>query len=80
MPVSQLGGFTRDQVMPQLPLTVMLYADRVVFLTLSFIGQFLYYCFLAAIMLGVGAAVVPVRAGVCEPPAQRAQAAAAAGR
>jgi peptidoglycan-N-acetylglucosamine deacetylase len=54
VPVSQLGGFTRDQVMPKLPLTVMLYADRLVFLTLSFIGQFLYYCFIGAIILGVG--------------------------
>ena len=38
--------------MPPLPLTVMLYADRVVFLTLSYLGQFLYYCFIAAIVLG----------------------------
>ncbi|MBN9554033.1 MAG: glycosyltransferase, partial [Alphaproteobacteria bacterium] len=53
VPVSQLGGFTYDQVMPRLPLTVMLYADRVVFLTLSFIGQFLYYCFIGAIILGL---------------------------
>jgi cellulose synthase/poly-beta-1,6-N-acetylglucosamine synthase-like glycosyltransferase len=53
VPVSQLGGFTYDQVMPRLPLTVTLYADRVVFLTLSFIGQFLYYCFIGAIILGV---------------------------
>ncbi|MBN9544021.1 MAG: glycosyltransferase [Alphaproteobacteria bacterium] len=53
VPVSQLGGFTYDQVMPKLPLTVMLYADRIVFLTLSFVGQFLYYCFIGAIILGV---------------------------
>jgi cellulose synthase/poly-beta-1,6-N-acetylglucosamine synthase-like glycosyltransferase len=53
VPVSELGGFTYDQVMPRLPLTVTLYADRVVFLTLSFIGQFLYYCFIGAIILGV---------------------------
>jgi peptidoglycan-N-acetylglucosamine deacetylase len=53
VPVSELGGLTRDQVMPKLPWTVMLYADRVVFLTLSFIGQFLYYCFITAIILGV---------------------------
>ncbi len=58
VPVSQLGGFTRDQVMPKLPLTVMLYADRLVFLTLSFIGQFLYYCFIGAIILGVGRLLV----------------------
>ena len=54
VPVSELGGFTREQVMPAQPLTVMLYENRVVFLTLSFLGQALYYCFLAAIILGVG--------------------------
>jgi cellulose synthase/poly-beta-1,6-N-acetylglucosamine synthase-like glycosyltransferase/peptidoglycan/xylan/chitin deacetylase (PgdA/CDA1 family) len=58
VPVSELGGFTRDQVMPKLPWTVMLSADRAVFLTLSFIGQLLYYCFIAAIILGVGRLVV----------------------
>jgi cellulose synthase/poly-beta-1,6-N-acetylglucosamine synthase-like glycosyltransferase/peptidoglycan/xylan/chitin deacetylase (PgdA/CDA1 family) len=58
VPVSQLGGFTYDQVMPKLPLTVMLYADRIVFLTLSFIGQFLYYCFIGAIILGVARLLV----------------------
>ena len=54
VPVSELGGFTRDQIMPRQPLTVMLYANRVVFLTFSYLGQFLYYCFIAAIILGVG--------------------------
>ena len=58
VPVSQLGGFTYDQVMPKLPLTVMLYADRIVFLTLSFIGQFLYYCFIGAIVLGAARLVI----------------------
>jgi peptidoglycan-N-acetylglucosamine deacetylase len=58
VPVSELGGFARDQVMPKLPWTVMLSADRAVFLALSFIGQFLYYCFIAAIVLGVGRLVV----------------------
>ena len=53
VPVSALGGFTRDQVMPKLPWTVMLSADRAVFLTISYIGQFLYYCFIGAIVLGV---------------------------
>ena len=38
--------------MPRLPLTVMLYADRAVFLTISYLGQFLYYCFIGAIVLG----------------------------
>ncbi|MGZ5921466.1 MAG: polysaccharide deacetylase family protein [Rhizomicrobium sp.] len=58
VPVSQLGGFTYDQVMPRLPLTVMLYADRIVFLSLSFVGQFLYYCFIGAIILGVARLLV----------------------
>jgi cellulose synthase/poly-beta-1,6-N-acetylglucosamine synthase-like glycosyltransferase/peptidoglycan/xylan/chitin deacetylase (PgdA/CDA1 family)/spore germination protein YaaH len=54
VPVSELFGKTRDQVMPRQPLTVMLYANRVVFLTFSYLGQFLYYCFVVAIFLGVG--------------------------
>ncbi|HEX4273013.1 MAG TPA: polysaccharide deacetylase family protein, partial [Rhizomicrobium sp.] len=52
--VSQLGGFSREDVMPHLPLTVALYTDRMVFLTISYVAQFLYYCFLGAIVLGVG--------------------------
>ena len=54
VPVSELGGFTRDQVMPRLPLTVMLYAEPggVPHFLLS--GPVLYYCFIAAIILGVG--------------------------
>ena len=56
--VSQLAGFSRAQVMPKLPLTVMLYADRIVFLTLSYIAQFLYYCFIGAIILGVARLLV----------------------
>jgi peptidoglycan-N-acetylglucosamine deacetylase len=58
VPVSDLAGFKRNQVMPQLSPTVALYADRVVFLTLSYLGQFLYYCFLGAIVLGVGRMLV----------------------
>ena len=54
VPVSTLAGFKRDQVMPPLPPTVALYADRVVFMTLSYLGQVLYYCFIGAIVLGVG--------------------------
>ena len=54
VPVSELAGLTRDQVMPRLPLTVMLYADRVVFLALSYTGWFLHWCFIAAIVLGIG--------------------------
>ncbi len=51
--VSDLAGMTRDQAMPPLPPTVSLMTDRVVFLSLSFIGKILYFCFLAAIWLGV---------------------------
>ncbi len=53
VPVSALGGFNRDDVMPPLPLSVSLFADRVVFLTISYIARFLNYCFLGAIVLGV---------------------------
>ncbi len=44
---------TRNDVMPALPVTISLYADRLVFLTISVVGQGLYYCFLGAIVLGV---------------------------
>jgi cellulose synthase/poly-beta-1,6-N-acetylglucosamine synthase-like glycosyltransferase/peptidoglycan/xylan/chitin deacetylase (PgdA/CDA1 family) len=44
---------TRDDVMPALPVTFSLYGDRLVFLTISAVGQGLYYCFLGAIVLGV---------------------------
>ncbi|HET7084347.1 MAG TPA: glycosyltransferase [Rhizomicrobium sp.] len=53
VPLSELGGFKRDDVMPKLPLDMSLYTDRAVFLTLSYLAQFLYYCFLGAIVLGV---------------------------
>jgi cellulose synthase/poly-beta-1,6-N-acetylglucosamine synthase-like glycosyltransferase/peptidoglycan/xylan/chitin deacetylase (PgdA/CDA1 family) len=53
VPLSELGGFKRDEVMPPLPFTISLYADRAVFLTISYLAQFLYYCFLGAIVLGV---------------------------
>ncbi|MGC9953779.1 MAG: glycosyltransferase [Rhizomicrobium sp.] len=52
--VSQLAGLTREQAMPRLEPTAMLYADRLVFLTVSWVGSVLYYCFLAAIFLGIG--------------------------
>ncbi|HWC63697.1 MAG TPA: polysaccharide deacetylase family protein [Rhizomicrobium sp.] len=58
VPVSELGGFKRDEVMPPQPLTVMLYENRLVFLTFSYLGQFLYYAFIAAIFLGVGRLLV----------------------
>jgi peptidoglycan-N-acetylglucosamine deacetylase len=53
VPVSELAGFKRDEVMPHLPFTMSLYADRAVFLTISYLAQFLYYSFLGAIVLGV---------------------------
>ena len=58
VPLSELDGFKRDDVMPPLPLTISLYADRVVFLTISYVAQFLYYCFLGAIVLGVARLLV----------------------
>ncbi|HEY4075948.1 MAG TPA: glycosyltransferase [Rhizomicrobium sp.] len=58
VPLSQLAGFKRDDVMPRLPLTMSLYADRVVFLTISYVSQFLYWCFLGAIVLGVARLLV----------------------
>jgi cellulose synthase/poly-beta-1,6-N-acetylglucosamine synthase-like glycosyltransferase/peptidoglycan/xylan/chitin deacetylase (PgdA/CDA1 family)/spore germination protein YaaH len=53
VPVSQLAGFSRDAVMPHLPMTAGLLADRVVFLTFSWLAKLLYWCFLGAIVLGV---------------------------
>ena len=57
VPVSA-AGFSRDKVMPPLSPTLALYADRVVFLTLSYLGQFLYYCFIGAIVLGIARMLV----------------------
>lgn len=54
VPVSELAGLTRDQAMPRLAPSLTLYANRVVFLTFSWIGSFFYYCFIAAIFLGIG--------------------------
>jgi peptidoglycan-N-acetylglucosamine deacetylase len=51
--VSDLAGITPAQAMPPLSPTVSLLADRVVFLTLSALGHAFYWCFLAAIWLGV---------------------------
>ncbi len=51
--VSRLAGLTRDQAMPRLAPSLTLYANRVVFLTFSWLGTILYYCFLVAILLGV---------------------------
>ena len=51
--VAKLAGMTRNQVMPPLPPTIALVTDRFVFLTLSVLGKILYFCFLAAIWMGV---------------------------
>ena len=66
VPLSELAGFKRDDVMPRLPFSISLYADRAVFLTISYVSQFLYYCFLGAIVLGAGAAVRAGRPGAVE--------------
>jgi cellulose synthase/poly-beta-1,6-N-acetylglucosamine synthase-like glycosyltransferase len=51
--VAELAGLKRSQAMPKLPVTATLLMDRAVFLALSWLGIILYYCFLAAIGLGV---------------------------
>jgi Glycosyltransferases, probably involved in cell wall biogenesis len=56
--VSKLAGLTRDQVMPLTKPSLTLYANRVVFMGLSWLGAILYYCFLAAIFLGIARLVV----------------------
>jgi len=53
VPVGELAGMTRAQVMPPLPITATLIMDRMVFLFLSWTGLILYYCFLAAIFMGI---------------------------
>ena len=54
VPVSELAGLTRDEAMPRLAPSLTLYANRIVFLTFSWIGSFFYYCFIVAIVLGIG--------------------------
>jgi cellulose synthase/poly-beta-1,6-N-acetylglucosamine synthase-like glycosyltransferase/peptidoglycan/xylan/chitin deacetylase (PgdA/CDA1 family) len=53
VPLSELAGMKRNDVMPRLPLSMSIYADRAVFMTIGTIAQFLNYCFLGAIVLGV---------------------------
>ncbi len=53
VPVSQLAGLTRDQAMPPLAPSIILTIDKFVFIAISWFGQFLYYCFIAAIILGI---------------------------
>jgi len=52
--VSHLAGLTPEQAMPELPPTMALLTDRVVFMAMSVTGHTLYLMFLAAIWLGVG--------------------------
>jgi peptidoglycan-N-acetylglucosamine deacetylase len=54
VPVSRLAGLSRDQAMPPVAPSLTLYANRVMFLTLSWLGSILYYCFIVAIILGIG--------------------------
>jgi len=53
VPVAELAGMTRAQAMPRLPVTLTLIMDRMVFLFLSWTGLVLYYCFLAALVIGI---------------------------
>ena len=76
VPVSKLAGLTRDQAMPPLSPTLALLTDRVVFLTMSKVGHFLYYCFLAAIFLGIARALMIVVLGVWNARRERRQEAA----
>ncbi len=58
VPVAELAGMTRAQAMPPLPVTATLIMDRMVFLFLSWTGLILYYCFLAAIFIGIARLIV----------------------
>jgi hypothetical protein len=57
VPVSTLGGWTRDQVMPPLPPSESIFTrtDTVAFLLLSTAGWLLQWAFLIGIILGLGA-------------------------
>jgi len=60
VPVSALGGWTRDQVMPPLAAGQSVYTgtDKVAFLTMSAAGWLLQWTFLIGIVLGLGRLVV----------------------
>ncbi len=60
VPVSALAGLTPAQAMPALSPTLALLTDRFIFITVSFFGHFLTYCFLAAIALGMARLLVLV--------------------
>lgn len=51
---SELAGISRDQAMPPMKHTLWLTADRVAFIIISWIGNILYYCFILAVILGIG--------------------------
>ncbi|MBV8976633.1 MAG: glycosyltransferase [Alphaproteobacteria bacterium] len=53
VPLSELAGLTREQVMPALAPTVSLFTDRVVFMSLSWLGRIFYWLFQIAIALGI---------------------------
>jgi cellulose synthase/poly-beta-1,6-N-acetylglucosamine synthase-like glycosyltransferase/peptidoglycan/xylan/chitin deacetylase (PgdA/CDA1 family)/spore germination protein YaaH len=74
--VAQLAGLTRAQAMPRLPITATLIMDRVVFLALSWTGLILYYCFLAAIFLGIARLVVWCALALWNRPREAGQSAA----
>jgi cellulose synthase/poly-beta-1,6-N-acetylglucosamine synthase-like glycosyltransferase/peptidoglycan/xylan/chitin deacetylase (PgdA/CDA1 family)/spore germination protein YaaH len=56
VPVSTLGGWTRDQVMPPLPPSQSVYTrtDALAFLVLSTVGWLLQWAFIIGIVLGLG--------------------------
>ncbi|HEX3429938.1 MAG TPA: glycosyltransferase [Rhizomicrobium sp.] len=56
--VAELAGMSRAQAMPPLPVTATLIMDRIVFSFLSWTGLILYYCFIAAICIGIARLVV----------------------
>jgi len=58
--VSELGGWSRDQVMPPLPATESVYTrtDALAFMVLSTLGWLLQWAFIIGIVLGLGRLIV----------------------
>jgi cellulose synthase/poly-beta-1,6-N-acetylglucosamine synthase-like glycosyltransferase/peptidoglycan/xylan/chitin deacetylase (PgdA/CDA1 family)/spore germination protein YaaH len=75
VPVAELAGMTRAQAMPPLPVTATLIMDRMVFLFLSWTGLVLYYCFLAAIFVGIARFFVWSALAIYNRPRERRQSA-----
>ncbi len=73
VPVSDLAGIPHAKANPPLPVTATLLTDRMVFLTLSWLGTVLYYCFLAAIALGIARFFVLTTLAVMNRRRERAQ-------